>query len=68
MKSVTIGELRTIIQELETKLADPVDCDDKKWTERWLKRYQAELAKKLDGKALKIEEMSKPKSRRRTRS
>lgn len=56
--SVTIVNLETRIKELETKLADPNDPDDKKWTKRWLTRYKQELAKKRKGLAHKEREKS----------
>jgi hypothetical protein len=65
---VSIADLEARIRELEAKLANPVDPDDKKWTEGWLDRHQAELAKKLDGLSLKTEERAKSESRRRSRA
>jgi hypothetical protein len=62
--SVSIAELETRIRAFEAKLADPEDPDDKKWTERWLNRYRAELSKKLEGRSLKAEEKAKAVSRR----
>jgi hypothetical protein len=67
IRPVTITDLEARIRELEAKLANPADPDDKKWTEGWLDRYQAELAKKLDGLSLKTDERAKSKSRRRSR-
>jgi hypothetical protein len=54
--SVTITDLESEIKKLEAKLADPNDPDDRNWTERWLKRYKRELAKKRKGMALKEHE------------
>jgi hypothetical protein len=56
--SVIIADLASRIKELEAKLADPNDPDDKKWTARWLGRYKQELAKKRKGLALKTRERS----------
>jgi hypothetical protein len=56
--SVTIEELESRIKELEAKLADRTNSDDKKWTERWLSRYQQELAKKRKRLELKHRERS----------
>ena len=53
---VKIEELKQGINELEAKLADPSDCDDKKWTAIWLKRYREELEKKQRGRELKQKE------------
>ena len=68
LRPLTIEDLRASVAELEAKLAHPADPDDKKWVERWLRRYQSELAKKLDGLSLKNEERSKSKSRRQRRT
>lgn len=38
------------------KLADPDDLDDKKWTARWLSRYQKEVDKKRERRSLKQRE------------
>ena len=54
--SVTIADLELRIKDCEAKLADPNDPDDKKWTQRWLMRYEKELAKKRKGLALKDRE------------
>jgi hypothetical protein len=37
-------------------MADPDDPDDKKWTARWLDRFQKELDKKRVGRSLKQRE------------
>ena len=65
--TVTIADLQSRVRAFEAKLADPNDPDDKKWTERWLNRFKAELSKKLEGQSLKAEEKSKSVSRRRER-
>jgi hypothetical protein len=67
IRPVTIADLVVQIRQLEAKLADLEDTDDKKWTERWLNRYEAELAKKLDGRSLKAVEAAKATSHRRQR-
>ena len=67
IRAVTITDLEARIRELEAKLADPADPDDKKWTEGWLNRHKAELAKKLEGRSLKTEERAKSRRRRRVR-
>ena len=67
IRPLSIADLEARIRELEAKLADPVDLDDRKWTERWLRRYEAELAKKLEALSLKTEERAKAESRRRVR-
>jgi hypothetical protein len=59
---VNIAELELRIAELERKLLDANDSDDKKWTTGWLTRYKKELAKKTKGLALKAD---KPSRRRR---
>jgi hypothetical protein len=56
IQSVTIPDLESRIEEFEAKLSDPDDPDDKKWTARWLKRFESELAKKRKGLALKERE------------
>jgi hypothetical protein len=53
---VKIADLESRINELEAKLADPDDADDKRWTASWLKKYKQELAKKRKGLALKERE------------
>ncbi|MGC8641684.1 MAG: hypothetical protein ACP5XB_17595 [Isosphaeraceae bacterium] len=67
IRPVTITDLVVQMRQLEAKLADPEDPDDTKWTERWLNRYEAELAKKLNGRSLKGEERAKATSHRRQR-
>jgi hypothetical protein len=62
--SVEIPELEARVKQLESKLADPNDPDDKKWTTRWLVRYRKELDKKQRGQSLKRREK---RDRRRTR-
>jgi hypothetical protein len=54
--SVEIADLESQIRQLEAKLADPDDPDDKRWTAWWLRRYESELAKKSKGLALKQSE------------
>jgi hypothetical protein len=66
IQPVKITELKSRIESLKAKLLDPDDPDDKKWTARWLKRYEMELAKKRTGLALKQSE--KRDSRRSKRS
>ena len=61
--SVEIAELEARITQLEAKLADPKDPDDKKWTARWLERFRKELDKKRSGRSLKQREK---RDRRRT--
>jgi hypothetical protein len=51
--SVTMADLESRIKEFEAKLADPNDPDDKKWTARWLSRFQEEYDKKRVGRSLK---------------
>jgi flagellar biosynthesis GTPase FlhF len=46
MRPVGIAELESLIQRFQRKRIDPNDPDDKKWTARWLQRFQRELAKK----------------------
>lgn len=46
MKPIRIVELESLIEQFTAKLHDPTDEDDKKWTKRWLARFQRELAKK----------------------
>ena len=60
--SVDIEELQSRILQLKAKLKDRNDPDDKRWTARWLARYEKELAKKQKGLELK-----KQQSRRRAR-
>ena len=67
IRSVAIAELEARIREFEAKFADPADLDDKKWTEGWLNRHRAELAKKLEALSLRTEERAKSRSRRRVR-
>jgi hypothetical protein len=54
--SVKIEDLESRIKDLEAKMADPNDADDKRWTARWLTRHKQELAKKRKGLALKKRE------------
>lgn len=58
--SVEIADLARGIKELEAKLANPGDDDDRRWTARWLMRYRRELAKKRKGLALKQRERANP--------
>ena len=67
IRSVTIADLEARIRELQAKLADPMDTDEKTWTQGWLDRCSAELAKKLDGLSLKTEEQAQSKARPRSR-
>ena len=46
MKPIGTAELKILIEQFKSKLDDRNDRDDKKWTARWLKRFQLELAKK----------------------
>ncbi len=62
---ITIADLESRIRAFEAKLVDPEDPDDKKWTERWLNRFKAELAKKLEGLSIRSEERAKSVLRRR---
>lgn len=61
--TVKAFELEQHINECEARLADPYDPDDKKWTARWLNRYQMELDKKRKGYELKSEERRKHRLR-----
>jgi hypothetical protein len=54
--SVSMANLESRIKEFQAKLADPNDPDDKKWTARWLSRFQKELDKKREGRSLKQRE------------
>jgi hypothetical protein len=54
--SVEMTELEMRVKQFETKLADPNDADDKKWTARWLERFRKELDKKRAGRSLKQRE------------
>jgi hypothetical protein len=53
--SVGIPQLQARIKELEAKLADPNDTDDKRWVAQWLKNYAKELEKKRKGLFLKLQ-------------
>jgi hypothetical protein len=53
--SVGIPQLHAGIKDLEAKLADPNDVDDKRWVARWLKVYAKELEKKRKGLFLKLQ-------------
>jgi hypothetical protein len=64
--SVTMADLDLRIKEFEAKMADPKDPDDKKWTARWISRFQKELEKKRGGRGLK--QRNKQVKRRTTRS
>ena len=64
--SVTIDELKLRIKECKEKLLDANDPDDKKWTKRWLTRYEKELLKKRKGLELKQQEKSKRRSKSRS--
>jgi len=46
MGPMGIAELKIKIKTFRAKLEDPADPDDKKWTARWLRRFEQELAKK----------------------
>jgi hypothetical protein len=63
--SVTIARLELGIKDLESKLANPNDPDDKEWVQRWLMRFKKELAKKRKGLALKESERCKRRKRGR---
>ena len=41
--SVNIIDLEMRIVDLEAKLADPNDADDKRWPQRWLKLHKKEV-------------------------
>ena len=43
---MTIAALKSTIEKLNAKLADPRDADDKRWVDRWLKRCERRLAQK----------------------
>jgi len=61
--SVGIAQLNFWIKEMESKLADPNDPDDKKWVARWLKRYAQERDKKVKGVILKLQSKRSPGQR-----
>jgi hypothetical protein len=63
MNSVGIAELETLIQRFRHKLTDPTDPDDKKWTVRWLRRFQREAAKKERGLEKKQRDEAKARKR-----
>ncbi len=63
MNSVGIAELETLIHRFQHKLTDPNDLDDKKWTARWLRRFQREMAKKERG--LEKKQADEAKARKR---
>ena len=44
--AIRYAGLEARIEECKAKLADYYDRDDRKWTTRWLKRYERELDKK----------------------
>lgn len=46
---VRIADLESLIEKFAAKLSDPDDLDDKKWTTRWLLRFQMERTKKERG-------------------
>lgn len=46
MNRVGIAELQVQIENFKKKLETVNDADAKEWTERWLKRFQQEHAKK----------------------
>jgi hypothetical protein len=48
------------IKELEAKLADPDDTDDKRWVARWLKNYAKELEKKSKSLVLRLQSKRGP--------
>ena len=62
---VTIADLESRIRAFEAKLTDPEDADDKRWTRRWLGRFETELSKKLERLDLRGEERAKAEFRRR---
>jgi hypothetical protein len=43
---MTIATLKSTIEKLQAKLADPRDGDDKRWVARWLTRCETRLSKK----------------------
>ena len=53
-KPVMIAELESLIEQFTQKLGDPNDPDDKRWTKRWLVRFQKELVKKERAREHKI--------------
>ena len=59
--SVGIAELEGRIKELEAKLTDADDPDDKKWTTRWLQRYILERDKKFKALVLKFKGKRSPR-------
>jgi hypothetical protein len=61
--AVKIADLEVEIKKLEAKLANPDDDDDKKWTARWLERFQLELAKKSKGLDLKKRDRGEHRTR-----
>src|SRR5262245_37163216 len=64
IQTVTIAEREARIEECQAKLADYYDPDDRKWTRRWLQRYERELDKKCKGLALKEEDRRKSRRAR----
>ena len=58
--SIGIPQLLVRIKELEAKLADPNDDDDKRWVTRWLKNHASELEKKSKNLVLKLQSKRGP--------
>jgi hypothetical protein len=65
IRSVGIDQLQAAVSALRRKLDDPKDEDDKRWTARWLSRYEKELAKKERALETKGRESANESSRRR---
>jgi hypothetical protein len=64
MIPVGIVKLESLIRKFSEKLADPEDADDKKWSARWLERFQRELTKKQEN--LQCKQAAEEKERRRS--
>ena len=45
----SLAELDSLHSQIERKMVDPNDCDDKRWVRRWLTRIAREIAKKSKG-------------------
>ena len=67
IRSVSIDDLVIEIGKFRRKLDDPKDKDDKRWTRRWLTRYEKELAKKRRGLADHQRQALSSRPRRRAR-
>jgi hypothetical protein len=63
MEPVRSDELRQLIRRFRNKLGNPFNPDARKWTARWLVRFQREYARKL--RSLARKQLSREKDRRR---